>query len=189
MVKNVREEPGSLSEDWLKVGVELFSKEGNPHMEAAMLSRALGRSSTEFYRLFKDEEYFLYRMVEYWRKVKTTRIIESFAKLSYKARLEKLVDMVFADRSLHDFLFYLRKQAQKDGKLATLLADIEEERIDSTRHIFNGLGFGVKEIDLKGELLYSFYLGWYERYKYQPFTPALRKQVLEQIEYLVGIGD
>lgn len=179
----------SSSEDWLKAGVQLFAKAGDPYIHPETLGPKLGRDSAEFYHLFHDENSFLYLMVEYWRKVKTTRIIESFVKLSFSARIEKLVDVVFADRTLHDFLFHLRKLAQEDEKLALLLSDIEEERIASTRLVFNGLGFGVREIGLKGELLYSFYLGWYERHKYQPFTPALRAEVLDQISHLVDVGN
>lgn len=188
-MEKTQEEVLNRSVDWLNEGVLAFSTGGDLKLNPELISRKLSRSMAEFNQLFPDEGQFLYGIVEYWRKTKTTRVVESFMKLPFSARIEKLVDRVFGDRTLHDFLFHLRRLAQKDETLALLLAEIEEERINSTRIIFNGLGFGVREIDIKGELLYSFYLGWYERYKYQPFTPALRAEVLDQISHLIDVGN
>ncbi len=173
--------------DWLRAGIELFARKGLNGLKVESLSRIVESSSAEFYFHFKDEEAFFEQMIEEWRLAKTKGPIEAFTKLPLEFRVEKLVDVVFADRSLHDFLFYLRKLAQENTKINTLLKEIEEERIESTRHIFKGMGFGLNEIEMKGEILYSFYLGWYERHKYKKFSPALRVQVLEQIAHMLGI--
>lgn len=174
--------------DWLRAGVDLFAQNGMNGLKVEALVQKLGSSTDEFYFHFRNQQELFEEMIQYWRRTKTTGPIETFTKVAVEYRIEKLVDVVFADRTLHDFLFYLRQLAQESKKIADLLEEIEEERIESTRHIFNGLGFGLKEIDLKVEILYSFYLGWYERHKYKKFTPSLRTQVLEQISHLVGVG-
>lgn len=175
----------AASEDWLKAGIELFAHEGIQGLRLDRISRKVGAGESEFFRYFRNEEEFLQRMLRYWKDTKTTRVIETFGRVPTELRIEKLVDMVFADRSLHDFLFHLRKLGTQDKAVARLVADIEEERIASTRPIFNGLGLGQKEIDMKVDILYSFYLGWYERNKDRKFTPALRTEVLEQIKHML----
>jgi AcrR family transcriptional regulator len=175
--------------DWLRAGVALFARKGLEGLKVEALSHVMESGTAEFYIHFMDEEAFFEQMLKHWRQAKTTRPIEAFTKLPVEHRLEKLVDIVFADRDLHDFLFYLREIAQENKKIGALLKEIEEERIESTLHIFKGMGFGLKEINLKGEILYSFYLGWYERHKHKKFTPALRSQVLEQIVHMLGIGN
>lgn len=175
--------------DWLRAGVTLFARKGIGGLKVEALGRMVESRTAEFYIHFKDEDAFFEQMLKHWRQAKTTGPIETFTKLPVEYRIEKLVDVVFADRSLYDFLFYLRQVAQENKKVNEQLKEIEEERIEATRHIFNGMGFGLKEIDLKVEILYSFYLGWYERHKHKKFTPALRSQVLEQIMHMLGIGN
>jgi AcrR family transcriptional regulator len=175
--------------DWLRAGIEIFARKGLNGLKVESLSHMVESGTAEFYIHFKDEEAFFGQMLKHWRQTKTTGPIETFTKLPVAYRIETLVDIVFADRTLHDFLFYLRQMAQENKKIAALLKEIEEERIESTLHIFKGMGFGLKEINLKGEILYSFYLGWYERHKHKKFTPALRSQVLEQIVHMLGIGN
>lgn len=175
--------------DWLRAGVDLFAQKGTEGLTVEALAGKLALPNAGFYAHFKDEQDFFWQMLQHWRRSKTTGPIETFTKVAIEYRIEKLVDIVFADRTLHDFLFHLRQLARENNKINALLVEIEEERIESTRHIFNGLGFGLKEIDLKVEILYSFYLGWYERYKHSKFTSSLRSQVLEQITHLVGVGN
>lgn len=165
----------------------LFSEAGIRGLQVEEMSRVLGYHSSEFFIHFRNEEDFLNQMLLYWRRAKTTRVVENFYRQPVEKRLEKLVDSVFADRSLPNFLFHLRNLGKENKKVANLIAEVEEERIEPTRSIFNGLGFGLREIDLKIEILYSFYLGWYERYKYTEFTPELREQVLEQLHHLLGL--
>lgn len=172
---------------WLKAGVELFALEGMQGLQLDRLSKRLGVEQADFFYCFRDKDVFLQQLILYWKDAKTSRVIETFSRVSTEKRLEKLVDMVFADRSLHDFLFHLRRLGTQNKEVARLVATMEEERIDSTRPIFNGMGLGQQEIDMKVEILYSFYLGWYERHKDKPFTPALRTEVLRQITYLLQL--
>lgn len=174
-------------EEWLKKGVELFSESGIDGLWVEEMSRRLEVNKTEFFLHFNSREEFLQQMFHFWKKEKTTRIVENLNREPVEKRLEKLVDLVFADRSLGDFLFFLRQLAQKDQKAALLLEGVEMARIDSTRYIFIGLGFSIREIDLKVEILYSFYLGWYERHKYSSFSPALRQEVLQQLHHLLHL--
>lgn len=176
-------------EDWLKKGVELFAESGMDGLWVEEMSRRLEVNKSEFFLHFNSKEEFLHQMFHFWQKEKTTRIVENLNRERVEKRLEKLVDLVFADRSLGDFLFFLRQLSQKDTKAARLLEEVEMARIDSTRYIFSGLGFSLKEIDLKVEVLYSFYLGWYERHKYSSFSPALRQQVLRQLHHLLHLDD
>lgn len=177
----------ATSEGWLKAGIELFAHEGIQGLQLDRISQQLGVDKSVFFHYFRDEEEFLQLMLRYWRDAKTTRVIETFGRVPTELRIEKLVDMVFADRSLHDFLFHLRKLGTQNKSVARLVATIEEERINSTRPVFNGLGLGQQEIDMKVEILYSFYLGWYERHKDRKFTPGLRTEVLEQIKHLLHL--
>lgn len=180
----------ATQEDWLKTGMELFSETGIKGLKVEKISHRLGLPSSEFFTHFQDEDDFLHQMLQYWRHSKTTTVVERFNREPVERRLERLVDSVFADRNLSDsdFLFYLRRLGRDNKEIAQFVAEVEEERIIPTRTIFNGLGFGLKEIDLKVELLYNFYLGWYERYKYEEFTPELRSQVMAQLRQLLGLG-
>lgn len=174
-------------EEWLRAGMELFSEEGMKGLQVGEISGNLGCNTSGFYIYFENKEDFLRQMLHYWRQTKTTRVVENFYREPVEKRLEKLVDMVFADRSLPNFLFHLRNLGKENIEVARMIEEIEEERIVPTRSIFNGLGFGLKEIDFKIGILYSFYLGWMERYKYKKFTPELREQVLEQLHHLLGL--
>lgn len=178
------------AEDWLIAGVKLFSREGIQGVRPVGFSRQMGSCEVDdFLLFFTNEQEYLRQMIGYWRDTHhISKGIETFGRVPVARRLDKLVDLVFADRSQHNFLFYLRKLGSTNQEVAKMLALIEEERKDAIRPLFNGLGFGCREIDLKVEILYSFYLGWYERNKTKKFSQALRAEVLEQLRHLVEVG-
>jgi hypothetical protein len=82
-------------------------------------------------------------------------------------QLYSLLQQVFTDRRGQDFMFYLRKFAQTNAEAKLILAETERARTAYLAALLVQIGLEARVAREKSEMIYAYYLGWYEQHKYQ----------------------
>jgi len=171
---------------WLEVGLACFAKSGIAGLRVEQMAKTLGSPKSGFYWYFGTRERFVGELVAYW----TERDTDSFIKVADKEEspLDRFIALlrVIARGKLHvEFAYHLRRTALKDAKLKKQLHDVELRRMNYVARIFRELGMKERESKQKANFLYSYSLGWMERYGSQrPSEKDIEEQIKLIIKYL-----
>lgn len=148
---------------WLKLGVEYFSTSGKHGINVEKMAEKLDCNKSSFYHHFKTKKNFLNEMIQYWYADSMLPIINEVEEIEDpKLRFERFLILGFKDKSRKDLMFYLRKEAETNSSLNNLLVDLKKTRIEYGVKLIQNLGYSLNEAKLKAEILYLFYIGWYE---------------------------
>lgn len=156
--------------DWIKLGLQKFAEGGVEALVVEQLAKLLGSSKTSFYWYFKNRSAFVKRIIEHWQEIATTSIIahiEYHQTLQPQQRVRHLLTLMFSSVEGKDFVYYLRKLGATEPFYAELLFQIEQQRLDYMSGLLVECGFSAEQALNSSELIYSYYLGWYERNKYR----------------------
>lgn len=167
---------------WVEKGMERFAYHGAEGLVIEKMAAELGCSKSSFYWYFRDRNAFVMRIVEHWAELSTAQVIRSSTKhKQVENQLEAMLKEMFSATGKGDFLFYLRKLAASCSSLEERLAEIEQLRISYAHELLVKTGLAQEVAMQKAELLYHYYLGWYERHKHHIITD---KQLTDHIAML-----
>ncbi len=166
-------------EQWLDRGLEAFGRAGRAGLKVESLAAALGCSKAGFYWYFGSKAVFEGRVVEHWRRRETLSLIEAAERAaSPREKLQSLFERVLRLPRSGDFLFHLRALARKSARLRAVLEDVERTRLEYVARVLVDLGQPEGRARERAEVLYHYYLGWYERHKHERLSKAeLAKQI------------
>lgn len=173
--------------DWVKLGLQRFADGGVDALVVEQLAKQLRSSKTSFYWYFKNRSFFLKRMVDYWHEHATISIIahiQQHEAAEPKQKVRRLLAVMFSSNEGKDFIYHLRKLGVSESSYAELLLQIEQQRLDYMSDLLQQCGLLEADARSTSELLYSYYLGWYERNKYR-VLPV--QEAEKQIELLMPI--
>jgi AcrR family transcriptional regulator len=175
-------------EQWLELGVVRFGHGGRAALLVEAMARELKSSKSGFYWYFRSMREFEREVVSRWHAAETKAVI-SAAEAVHTPR-EKLLEL-FASavrlRGSGDFLFYLRRLAAQDRSYAKPLASIEGQRLSHLRQVFRELGMAPAAADVRAEILYNYYLGWYERASSKRLTQRDVARQIRIVSELAGV--
>ena len=157
------------SEDWIKKGIELFSQGGIDALNVEKMAKQLNCTKGSFYHHFKSREDYLNQILKHYYNSRKN-MLESMGKL-YNNPVEKLSRVligVFKNPRGLDFEFQLRKLAETDEKAKSTLNELERERITYVSVLLNDCG--ADNPPQRAEMIYHYYLGWYQRNKFRSFS-------------------
>ena len=173
---------------WLDSGMQRFGTAGLAGLKVEAMARELGSSKAGFYWYFKSRPAFERALFEHWCSVQTVEIIAAAEHARTPAqKLSLLFSQVIHTRSGTDFLFHLRRLAQRRVHLARLLDDVEAERLGYVAKVLEQLGKPPREARHAAEGVYHLYLGWYERNHFRPTSPAEARKQLRALSTLIGV--
>lgn len=153
-------------EQWVQLGVELFSTGGADALVVEKMAKQLKCSKSSFYWYFKDRESFLHKIFEHWRKLATEAVIRTVETSQTPAdKIRTLLTTMFEHRQGNDFMFYLRRLGQRENGYREALEAIEEQRMAYFSSLLQEAGCPRQAAREKAELVYHYYLGWFERSK------------------------
>ncbi len=148
---------------WLKLGMQRFSISGKQGINVEQMAKELDCNKSSFYHHFKTKEKFLNEMIQYWFDKSMKPIVTEVDEISNtKLRFERFLILGFKDKSRKDLMFYLRKEANTNEGLKQLLEELTKTRLKYGTRLIQDLGYSENEAKQKAEILYHFYLGWYE---------------------------
>ena len=169
-------------EAWLDLGLQRFSEGGASALVVERLARSLGTSKSSFYWYLNNREGFLYEVLQYWVRLGTTAVIDqSEIAPTAAGRLYKVMFEALSSRAGGDFLFHLRALAQRDPMAAQLLEITEAARIGYLAQVLGEMGHDPKTARCTADLVYHYFLGWYERHKHRVPTEGEVEAVIADL--------
>ncbi|UII27368.1 TetR/AcrR family transcriptional regulator [Fulvivirga maritima] len=174
-------------EDWLQLGLEKFSTQGNEGINVEQLADILNCNKSSFYWHFKTRKAFLKQVINYWVEHQDSVIQKLHMEHSREERFKNYLLFLFKSGSFKDLTFYLQKIAAEDKYFRKILKDYEKQNYEVAFILISDLGYSEEEAHNKTQLLLHFYRGWYEKYKYRTINRKMINEAIELVEGFVNI--
>jgi AcrR family transcriptional regulator len=172
--------------EWLWIGVTYFSKGGLKALNVEKMAKSLKCTKGSFYWYFKSREDYIKQLIDLWAAEGTESFIDNTgSEQSPEEKLRKLITEVFRDRRGADFEFYLRHLGQKKPEIKELISKTEMRRIAFMAGLLEEAG--IDDSRMKAEIMYFYYLGWYEHNKHIPATDIIIAEALQRISFICGL--
>ncbi|GAB4245746.1 MAG: hypothetical protein Tsb0034_24380 [Ekhidna sp.] len=174
--------------DWIKLGFELFANHGEAGIIVDKMVAKLKCNRSSFYWHFKSKKGFIREIVDYWMDFDTEAIIALTEKSqSPKVKLKSLVATVFHKDPQMDFVFYLKRYAQKDDTIRDLIDQVDQRRMKYVSDIFQELGYSKKDAELKASIFYKYLIGYHEMIRYRNQPKDYVKIVFDELTHFIKI--
>jgi AcrR family transcriptional regulator len=137
-------------EEWLEAALEVLSRRGGGRILVRDLSAELGVTTGSFYRHFGGRDDFVKSVVRFWRHGSTTQFIERLRASSAdpKARLNALTTGI-VEEDLARYDVPVRTWATQEPGVATLVQQVDKERLNIVGEIFTDLGFRGADLEMR----------------------------------------
>ncbi len=175
------------AEDWIKIGIDHFSYGGIDALSVEKMAKTLNCTKGSFYHHFKSRENYIDQIVEYYYQ-KRKNMLQSMGEL-YSSPIEKLSRVligVFRNPRGLDFEFQLRRLSESNSKAKIQLGNLERDRTTYVSVLLNDCG--VDNSEQRAEMIYHYYLGWYQRNKFKSLTDQLLIEELHKLSLIAGIN-
>jgi AcrR family transcriptional regulator len=167
MVKQKSPEPKLGRQDWIKAGLTVLAQSGVEAVRVEPLAKRMQVTKGSFYWHFKDRNDLLEAIVAAWVELDTQSIIERVNQIEAdpKTKLLQLFELAIADDSLTPELANgsvenaIRAWATNDPKIAAVLAEVDQQRLDYTKDLFLAIGFSEPESLVRARLAYYSLIG------------------------------
>ena len=149
---------------WLGEALEVLSEQGSANLTVRNISQRLGVTTGSFYWHFKSRDDFIHSLLEYWQLVFTDAIaneIDSSATDPAK-QLYNLME-VLTEKRVPRYNIAVRAWAAMDEQIAKVVKVVDKTQIEFVSHLFRGIGFKGKELDMRTRTFVVFMnteLGW-----------------------------
>ena len=149
-------------ENWIDFALQRLTEEGIDKVTITGLARELSVTKGSFYWHFKDRDDLLQAMLVRWEESGSKLVFDEVERVGGDAvrRLKHLSDIVI--RRYGDQLnleLALRDWGRKDLKIANILRQEDEKRIDYISGLFVEIYGDVKIAEAKAWLLFSLFVG------------------------------
>lgn len=175
------------SEDWVKKGIELFSHGGIDALNVEKMAKILNCTKGSFYHHFQSRENYIDQLLEYYYKSRKN-MLESMGEL-YTPPVEKLSRVligVFKNPRGLDFEFQLRQYARINEKASNILINLERDRLTYVSVLLSDSG--IDSAKVRAEMIYHYYLGWYQRNKFKQFSDQDLLYELNKLSLIAGVN-
>jgi AcrR family transcriptional regulator len=155
-------------QDWIFLGYKLFSEQGISGIIVEKMGKKLKVNKSSFYWHFKTKKDFIDEIITHWISLNTNQIISitNSEKLG-KEKFIKLIELSFKKELYLDFIFFLKRYAQKHKKIQLLIDEIDTQRIEYTKNILIEMNFSAVEAEIKAILFYKYLIGYHEMLRYK----------------------
>lgn len=176
----------ATKEDWIDLGYRLFSEKGISGIVIEKMAEKLKVNKSSFYWHFKTKKEFIQNLIEFWVKNETEQIIQ-FTN-NEKSALEKfktLIKLSYKKMPNQDFIFYLKRYAQKEKKIKSIIEKIDSERIEYVRELLRDIGYSEEDAAIKSSLFYKHLIGYHEMIRYEKQTTDYPKEVKKELNQFI----
>lgn len=178
----------ATKEDWVDLGYKLFSEKGISGIVIETMAEKLKVNKSSFYWHFKTKKEFIQQLIEFWINNETDRIIElTNSEKSALQKFETLIKLSYKKMPNQDFIFYLKRYAQKEEKIKNTIGKIDFERIKYVKKLLKDLGYSEQDATIKSSLFYKHLIGYHEMIRYETqstdYLEEVRKELNQFINY------
>jgi len=178
----------ATKEDWINLGFKIFAMEGESGIIVEKMAKMLKVNKSSFYWHFKTRKHFIKDIIMLWVNNATEQIIHlTNIKKTAKEKVKTLVSLIYKQDPYFDFIFFLKRYAQKEKNIQEIIDSIENKRIQYANDLLLELGYSKQEAGIKSAILYKHFLAYHDiiRYKTQSlnYEKEVKKEINEFIEY------
>jgi AcrR family transcriptional regulator len=150
--------PRRSREEWLEAALEVLSQHGGARLRVRDLCADLGVTTGSFYAHFSGRDEFVRSVATYWRRRYTTEIVETIrhAPDDPKSRLVALAEGII-EQDLARFDVAVRAWAAQESGLASIIRQVDKERLGVVRDLFAELGFRDEELEMTTRTFVTYY--------------------------------
>jgi len=146
-------------QDWIEQGLKTLAETGVETVRVEPLAKVLGVTKGSFYWHFKNREDFLEAILQEWVKCQTNSIIEQVEALGGDAttKLLYLFELAIQDDGRAENA--IRAWATSNSKITTVLAQVDQRRLNYTKDLFLQVGFAPFEAMVRARMVYYALVG------------------------------
>jgi AcrR family transcriptional regulator len=158
MVK--KEEIAKLGQqDWIELGLKVLAENGVDAVRVEPLAKLLNVTKGSFYWHFKNRDQLLEALLQEWVSRETDRIIEQTEAGGGDANQKLLRLLELAVRDNGQVENAVRAWATNDARVAAILAQVDQRRLDYTQNLFLQVGFTPFEAIVRARMAYYSLIG------------------------------
>ncbi len=174
--------------DWINLGFQLFSEKGISGIVIEKMAEKLKVNKSSFYWHFKTKKEFTRQLIDFWMSIETEQIISlSNSKNSAIQKFKALITLAYKKMPNQDFIFYLKRYAQKKKEIQGIIDKVDLQRIGFIERLLNEMGYSEQDAKIKSSLLYKHLIGYHEMIKYQKqhknYEEEVKIELNQFIEY------
>jgi AcrR family transcriptional regulator len=146
-------------QDWIDQGLEVLAKSGVEAVRVEPLAKLMGVTKGSFYWHFKNREDLLEAILQDWIASQTNGIIEQVDNTVGDAttKLRYLFELAIEDDGRVENA--IRAWSANEAKIANILAQVDQRRLDYTRDLFLAVGFEPLEAMVRARMIYYSLIG------------------------------
>jgi AcrR family transcriptional regulator len=151
-------QPRRSREEWLDAALEVLSQQGGARIRVRDLCATLGVTTGSFYAHFGGRDDFIRSVATYWKRRYTTEIVERIrhAPGDPKSRLVALAEGI-VEQDLARFDVAVRAWAAQEPAVASIVRQVDKERLSILRGLFAELGFRGAELEMTARTFVTYY--------------------------------
>ena len=138
--------------------MEVLSQHGGARIRVRDLCADLGVTTGSFYAHFGGRDEFVRSVATYWRRRYTTEIVETIrhAPDDPKSRLVALAEGI-VEQDLARFDVAVRAWAAQEPAVASIVRQVDKERLGLLRDLFAELGFRGAALEMTARTFVTYY--------------------------------
>ncbi len=176
----------ATKDDWINLGFKIFAMEGESGIIVEKMAKKLKVNKSSFYWHFKTRKHFINDLTMLWVNNATEQIIHlTNIKKTPKQKVKTLVSLIYKQDPYFDFVFFLKRYAQKEKKIQEVIDSIENKRIEYANDLLMELGYSKQEARIKSAILYKHFLAYHEILRYKTQSLNYEKEVKEEINQFI----
>ncbi|NEQ68303.1 MAG: TetR/AcrR family transcriptional regulator [Symploca sp. SIO2D2] len=146
-------------QDWIEQGLKTLAETGVETVRVEPLAKVMGVTKGSFYWHFKNREDFLEAILQEWVNWQTNSIIEQVEALGGDAttKLLYLFELAIQDDGRAENA--IRAWATSNSKITTVLAQVDQRRLNYTKDLFLQVGFTPFEAMVRARMVYYALVG------------------------------
>lgn len=176
---------------WMQAAYEALLESGIDAVKVMPLAERLGLSRTSFYGHFSDRNDLLEALTGLWQSKNTGNLIrqtEAYSETITEAILNVFDLWLMPDLFDSRLEFAVRNWAHSDTRLAAMLDDADQRRVDALRAMYERFGFASEHADIRANTVYQTQIGYISMKKDGPDEPLepRRQRMLYYAEIFAG---
>jgi AcrR family transcriptional regulator len=154
---------GLSTEDWLSVARETLIKDGVNAVKIDRLAKACNVTRGGFYWRFKSREDLLDQLLQDWKRTNTTPIVDALmAEGTPQERYRSLINLWLEEGAYRsDYDVAVRNWAVASPKVAKVVHEADDLRIEALRKLFEDAGYSADEAFIRARITYFHQVGYY----------------------------
>ena len=154
-------------QDWIHAGLTVLAEGGVDAVRIEPLAKRMKMTKGSFYWHFKNRNDLLDAILAEWVELDTNGIIQQVNQLDTdpKTKLLYLLELAYAENDFMPGLAdgrienAIRAWAKSDQKVAELIAQVDQQRLNYTKGLFLDIGFSEAEAMVRARLAYYALVG------------------------------